>query len=686
MKKLSYKGRIDINKDTLFVFFDVETAEREDRTFEIVSIGYISYFFNTDTEVERKVLVNAKYCDLKEIPPYVEVLENEDEIREKFTDYLIMMTSFFSNVIVVSHNLHFDRIAVDFYKLAQFFTIEYYNFEQNMFINYKRRFLNHVRHLIFNDNMNYFTTSIKALGKIFGIEKEEVETYERVDEKHIEYLMRDVEILMKSHLFVVKSIIDEVSMPKYYLTISALSFSLFLNKYSDYEITLHNIEDVMLLERASYRGGRNEARVVGIVNEKIYKLDVNSQYPYQMLTHNFPVKLIAYYDYVEGRKAFFATHKKRDGSKESSYVYLPLSKEDDWKEILKQLQDRKDLVYIVDGIFDIQDDVIGVRAYIEKSPPELSRDTLESKIVPVDPYDYDDKDTSLVFVKGEDIHTVLTSAELEKFRDKIKVKDVFRISVYETKPIFRRFITKVYGKRVMAKVNENKPMDLFYKLVMNTLTGKFSQKHKIRYPVDNEYVDIPETISVGKIYDVSTGKVYENVFGHFFEVVGEITSPNTFIAISSFITAYGRNYLTHLIKLVEENGGKVFYYDTDSIHVDEKGYQILKTNGYIAKRFEIGKLKNEGIYDAGIYITNKQYVLLKDAGDGKYTVEITFSGVPLKTVLQYLHDKGIVFNDVGVDDYDDYFRVHREIDFPVYTTPESCTSCLTRYLTTSLEW
>ena len=411
---LKYRGSINIDKDTLFIFFDTETVEDSEGVLHISLLSFIAHHYNTKVEVERKTLVNKEYLS-GDSDNNVILLDNEEKIKEWFTNYVIDMTTLFRNVIVVSHNLHFDRIAIDFKTIMDKFSLKYYSIERNMFLYFVRKYRSVNRALIFNDNMNYYPMSLKKVGKSFGIEKLLVDSYNTVSKQLIEYNIRDVEILAKSHLYVVEKVVKELGMEKYYLTASSIAFSILLNKYlpKDEKIYTHHIPEVEKLERGSYKGGRNENRVMGIVKKKVYKLDVNSQYPYIMLTKKFPLFLRSFYDFEENKKMITIVNKK-DNIIDTLEVSMDI---EDPMKLLKELLD-SELLFIIDGIFDIKDDVIGIRALVDKTDVSIDDDIIMGNVEIVDPYS-DSQQTSLIFPKGKNIHTIITSEELKAFADKI---------------------------------------------------------------------------------------------------------------------------------------------------------------------------------------------------------------------------------------------------------------------------
>ncbi len=651
--EFSYKRGVNIGVETAFVFFDVETLVNSDVDGEkITVVAYEVYHYQLGEVVERTILINKKTTNIDINRENVLYFENQQELIKYFTDMILNLMKLFRRVIVVSHNFHFDRIAIDMKRIVNSLDLDFVNFDRTFFMEFRKYQARKLHLLIFNDNMNYFPIGLKHLGKVFGLKKGKT-NYDNPTEEIIDYVFRDVEILRESHLYVVNMVKKELNKDVYYLTLASVSMAIF-DKYISDELFYHTNKDIKLIERASYKGGRNENRVFGVVKGKIYRLDVNSEYPYMMITKEFPLMPVFYADYendefltynIHNNKRLLSTYKKVDANK-----------------LLKLIEEGEYLA-IIDATIDLMDDVIGVRADVKESKIDLDKDILKGEVSIVDPYAKGN--WSLLFPIGKNIRVVITSPELIEFKDRIRIKQIHKIIIYKKGNPFRKFVPKFYGERIKSKIDGVLAKDLFYKLLLNTLSGKFAQHSKTDIVIKLDFDPFPERDFV-VFHNLSTGETYKKIFGKTFLVLSddEYTNTKSTIAVSSFISAYGRIYLTKLIQLVEKNGGKVYYYDTDSLHVDEKGFKILKEHGYIASKYEIGKLKIEGVYDMGIYITNKQYVLLEKDGDA-YKVDITFGGIPLRVLLQYLHDKGIIWNKVGVSDYNDYYIHNREFDFDI---------------------
>ncbi|GAI59111.1 unnamed protein product, partial [marine sediment metagenome] len=109
--------------------------------------------------------------------------------------------------------------------------------------------------------------------------------------------------------------------------------------------------------------------------------------------------------------------------------------------------------------------------------------------------------------------------------------------------------------------------------------------------------------------------------GEIFELVGYDEPFNSFPAISSHVTAYGRLFLYDLMKQVGE--GDYYYCDTDSLIVNSAGLKKLKDRldeyllGYIKVQKKVTSFKIRGLKD---YTIGKKEVI---KGIKKDAVKIT---------------------------------------------------------------
>ena len=378
------------------------------------------------------------------------------------------------------------------------------------------------------DNMNIFPFSLEQIGADLGYPKLHVD-FETVDDDTLSiYCFRDVEILICAWAKWLEFIKSE-DLGNFAKTIAGQSFNAYRHRFMKAQIMIHDREETLKHERRAYCGGRTECFWVGRrQGVKTYKLDVNSMYPYVMKEYSYPVA---------------AVHTVRN---------MPLTK------LSKLLED---FLVIADVVISTDEP-----AYVRKDP------------------------AGLFFPVGE-FETTLCTPELKYALDNWHIVSVGQVSWYKHDYIFRDFVDYFYNKRLEAKTAGQTAYALFYKLILNTLYGKFGQLIYGWKVIDNCDLGIYRQ---EKVYNAKTGKV--TYYRYHDGVVEESMEPeeafNSFPAISAHVTAYARMYLWQLIMTAGRKN--VLYVDTDSLFVTEEGLANLRT--FIDPK-RLGALKVEGETD-----------------------------------------------------------------------------------------
>lgn len=195
-----------------------------------------------------------------------------------------------TKLVVVAHNLSFDfRVvkASENLKKYNFKIVKMPYYKATAFIAKYSRDNNFT--LEFLDNMNYFKSSLKELGKSIGILKMEMPTNDI--EKLFEYCYRDVEIMVKAwDLFI--TFLKDNDLGNFSPTIASQAFNAYRHRFMNTPIYIHTNKKAIEMERNSYHGGRTECFMIGKLPEQnYYLLDVNSMYPSVMLNYEYPTKL-----------------------------------------------------------------------------------------------------------------------------------------------------------------------------------------------------------------------------------------------------------------------------------------------------------------------------------------------------------------------------------------------------------
>lgn len=335
--------------------------------------------------------------------------ENEKE----FWEFIREKTKPKSKVYIFAHNFDFDwqvlqgwkilpKIIKGDYKLTIFDS-------SNFIINYRT---DNKCSLVFLSTTNYFKTSLKKIGELLGMEKMDIEFNKTSKEYLKEYCRRDTEIVLEIVKYYLKFLKD-YNLGNFKYTAAGQSFAAYRHRFMKNKIYIHSNPEVVQLERESYRGGRNECFFIGeIQGETVYKLDINSMYPYVMKSYEYPTKLIKHFKNVSVQRLY---------------------------EFMKE--------YLV----------------IAKVKVKLNKPCIGKK------------QSKLIFPVGT-FEAVLCSPEIELIRKHGRILKVKEVALYEKAEIFKEFIEFFYNMRLKFKEERNEIMQFFSKLIMNSLYGKFGQK------------------------------------------------------------------------------------------------------------------------------------------------------------------------------------------------------------------
>ncbi|GAJ21876.1 unnamed protein product, partial [marine sediment metagenome] len=134
------------------------------------------------------------------------------------------------------------------------------------------------------------------------------------------------------------------------------------------------------------------------------------------------------------------------------------------------------------------------------------------------------------------------------------------------------YVDKFYQLRQRFKSGGRSDYDEICKLLLNSLYGKFGQKAEVWEKI-GEASGEPDRIETCYLSGRNSPSSIRYLLGEIFECVGIEESFNSFPAIASHVTAYGRMYLYELMK--QAGRENVFYCDTDSLIVNEAGRSKL---------------------------------------------------------------------------------------------------------------
>jgi len=173
------------------------------------------------------------------------------------------------------------------------------------------------------------------------------------------------------------------------------------------------------LERLGYYGGRVEVRHIGLVNEPVYQLDINSLYPTVMLENQYPCRLISH------------PYGLRPAELKHALRYYDAVAECDLRP--------------------------GEHCYPYRSGVSVS------------------------YVRGA-VTTVLAGNELRAAFDRCDVARIKSCYLYESADLFSTFVRHFWPLKQAATKAGNWADELIYKMLLNCLHGKFAQKGRTWNP------------------------------------------------------------------------------------------------------------------------------------------------------------------------------------------------------------
>jgi len=342
--------------------------------------------------------------------------------------------------------------------------------------------------IIMLDNSNYFSTSLANLGDSIGLAKLDTDPLNASDKELDIYCHRDVEIMVKAwqdyFMF-----LDTHNLGNWAKTLPGQAFNAYRHRFMHNDIYIHTNNKVTELERAAYHGGRTTAFYQGELNNApLYKVDVNSMYPFVMLAKPYPTRL------------------------KSEYRFMSLVE-------------------------------------LEQLLPEhrvIARVTLNTNqaVYPVKVKNH------LVHPVGR-FETVLCSPELSYALNHSHIENIKDCSVYHQGMIFSNYVRFFYDLKVEYTSNDKIAYRTMAKLYLNSLYGKFGQLDHNWFVVDDPnlistgadfYVDT-ETGKQFTIYPFDNRAWLCSVEGESF---------NSFPAIAAHVTAEARMYLWQLMSVAGE--------------------------------------------------------------------------------------------------------------------------------------
>lgn len=382
------------------------------------------------------------------------------------------------------------------------------------------------RTIRFVDTLNIWRMSLAKIGESIGHDKLPMPAPKASKADWDAYGKQDTEIIRIACLEWWAFLI-EFDLGGFAPTLASQAFNAYRHRFMHTPIFIDVKEKALALARSAYVGGRTECFNIGHMKGDFYYIDFNSMYPAVMQKEKFPFRLIGNY--------------QRPTKKELA----------DWQEHFSILAE----VTI----------------------------TTDLPIYPVI------RDKKLIFPIGT-FKVTLAHPEYCEAVLRGHVDEVHQVCLYQSEQLFKSFIDTMYELRLKAKAENNETKSWLFKILQNSLYGKFGQRGRRFEEIDTCE---PNLIEVWDEYDADTHELlkFRKFGGVVQQWIDEDESRNSFPAIAATVTSYAR---VKLFKAIEQAGfDNVFYCDTDSLVTNAIGFKRLskliddKKLGYLKleKRF-----------------------------------------------------------------------------------------------------
>lgn len=395
----------------------------------------------------------------------------------------------------------------------------------------------HRQSIVMLDTLNIYRMPLKKIGEIVGLEKYDMPPDWDNAALSDTYCKRDVEIIMEACKHWFRFLRTN-DLGGFAQTLASQALRSYRHRFMDHQILIDDNDKATFTSREAYYGGRTECFRLGHIVEPLTLLDVNSMYPAVMRDHTYPHKLVGH----------------------------------DTRLTVKQLKS-----YLSQ---------YAVCAHVHLDTPE-----------PVYPLRKDDR---LVFPTGQ-FSTYLSTPELIHALERGYIKKVTAAACYKAAPLFTEFVDYFYTSRQAAEARGDKTSSALFKVLMNSLYGKFGQRG-IVWESHHNTDDL--SAKTWEDYDLETGESvkYRQLGGLVQSQIQDRESRESFPAIAAHVTAHARMLLWSLI---EQAGRKnVYYCDTDSLLVNARGLKRLTS---ALDQSRLGALKIEGAYADADIRGNKDY-------------------------------------------------------------------------------
>lgn len=322
-------------------------------------------------------------------------------------------------------------------------------------------------------------------------------------------------------------------------TKASTAMAAYLFRHYHTPIYIHNNREAIQLERESYKGGRCECFYIGDCSDE----------------KHYVLDVNSLYPYVMQSKAY-------------PVKYEAIRHKPTIKTLSKWLDNK----------------AITAKVQIDTTEPV-----------------YAVKDKRTIFPIGK-FTTTLTTPEIQYALEHKHLVKVLDCVIYDKANIFSSYVNTMYGIRKEFKKAGVKEYDVLCKYLLNALYGKFGQKAE-EWTKIGDCPNEPDREEILFTDSIPRVRRLRYLLGELYELTKHSEAFNSFPAISSHVTAYGRMYLWYLMNIC--GYGNYLYCDTDSLIVTEKGYNNLYN--YLDDD-ELGMLKLEYTTDKLVIFGLKDYI------------------------------------------------------------------------------
>ncbi len=383
---------------------------------------------------------------------------------------------------VFAHNLGFDAamISLETQIVRRNWEVKSWAYRDHLLFIHIRK---GNRTIFLCDTLNYSKVSLAEIARAVGMEKLPMPSPDASQEEWDEYCRRDVEIVRAFvHLLIESTQTHDWG--KFQPTLPAMAFNAWRHRFMRERPLVVADEDLSTLERSAYYGGRVECFRLGHVEGKIYRLDINSSYPFQMRYHPFPLEVVE-------RGRAMDIHR--------------------WQSI------KRDWLIIAE---------CAIETNVPIYPKRIGR--------------------KLVFPVGR-FWTTLCTPELNEALRRGHLRAIGRYAIYKPAYLFRDYVEELYQLRMKYRREGNRAFEWMMKLMMNSLYGKFGQKAFRWEECHDDFINPPREF-YARCLGADDVLHHVVLFGKVYHRISEGEGVESIPAIAAHVTAYGRKHLWQLME------------------------------------------------------------------------------------------------------------------------------------------